>query len=322
MIEQLLMLSIFLIKVVVVGLVIVLSFAFITMLARKKPSESGIQVTHVNEKIRTVGDTIRTQILKGKALKSFKKHEKAQKKEREKEVLPKLWLIDFKGDISASQSASLRKEITLILSLFEKGDEVAVRIENPGGSVHEHGFAASQLLRLKEKEIPVVALVDKVAASGGYLMATVADKIIAAPFAIIGSIGVVAQLPNFNRWLEKQGVDFEQVTAGKHKRTLTMFGKNTDEGREKLKEDLEEIHVLFKNQIQKYRPSIDIEKVATGEYWYGTRALELGLVDSIQTSDDYLLDLIKIRDIYKVEFKKAKKLTEKLLHMGQALFNR
>ncbi len=149
MIEQLLMLSIFLIKVVVVGLVIVLSFAFITMLARKKPSESGIQVTHVNEKIRTVGDTIRTQILKGKALKSFKKHEKAQKKEREKEVLPKLWLIDFKGDISASQSASLRKEITLILSLFEKGDEVAVRIENPGGSVHEHGFAASQKLRLK-----------------------------------------------------------------------------------------------------------------------------------------------------------------------------
>jgi len=216
----------------------------------------------------------------------------------------------------------LRKEITVILSLFEKGDEVAVRIENPGGSVHEHGFAASQLLRLKEKEIPVAALVDKVAASGGYLMATVADKIIAAPFAIIGSIGVVAQLPNFNRWLEKQGVDFEQVTAGKHKRTLTMFGKNTDEGREKLKEDLEEIHVLFKNQIQKYRPSIDIEKVATGEYWYGTRALELGLVDSIQTSDDYLLDLIKTRDIYKVEFKKAKKLTEKLLHMGQALFNR
>ena len=178
------------------------------------------------------------------------------------------------------------------------------------------------MLRLKEKEIPVAALVDKVAASGGYLMATVADKIIAAPFAIIGSIGVVAQLPNFNRWLEKQGVDFEQVTAGKHKRTLTMIGKNTDEGREKLKEDLEEIHVLFKNQIQKYRPSIDIEKVATGEYWYGTRALELGLVDSIQTSDDYLLDLIKTRDIYKVEFKKAKKLTEKLLHMGQALFNR
>jgi serine protease SohB len=321
MVDQLLLLLIFIVKVFSVGLVIVFSFALILIVSRKKAHDEGIKVTYINDQLRATVDNVKRSILKGKELKAFKRSQKEHKKMIKKNALPRLWMIDFKGDINASQTTALREEVTLILSLYESGDQVAVRIENPGGAVHEHGLAASQLQRLKEREIPLVVLVDKVAASGGYLMATVADKIIAAPFAIIGSIGVIAQLPNFNRWLEKRGVDFEQVTAGKFKRTLTMFGKNTEEGREKLQGDLEEIHVLFKNQIERYRPSIDIDKVATGEYWFGSRALELGLIDAIQTSDDYLVESVKEMDIYKVEFKKVKKLKEKILHMGQTLLN-
>ncbi len=197
--------------------------------------------------------------------------------------------------------------------LRAKDDEVIVRLENHGGMVHEHGFAASQLSRIRDRGIPLVVCVDKVAASGGYLMACVASKIYAAPFAIIGSIGVLAQLPNFNRLLDNHGVDFEQITAGKHKRTVTMFGKNTDEDRAKLKEELEDVHALFKDAIAKYRSDLDLEKVATGEYWYGTRALELGLTDEISTSDELLSQKAEDRDLYLIEYKIKQPLQKRLM---------
>ena len=209
--------------------------------------------------------------------------------------------------------ASLREEVSAILDVAGADDEVIIRLENHGGMVHEHGLAASQLSRIRDRGIPLVVCVDKVAASGGYLMACVASKIYAAPFAIIGSIGVLAQLPNFNRMLDSHGVDFEQITAGKHKRTVTMFGKNTDEDRAKLKEELEDVHALFKDAIAKYRTELDLEKVATGEYWYGTRALDLGLTDEITTSDELLSQKAKDRDLYRIEFKIKQPLQKRLM---------
>jgi serine protease SohB len=188
-----------------------------------------------------------------------------------------------------------------------------VCLENHGGVVHEHGLAASQLARIRDRDIPLTVCVDKVAASGGYLMACVATKIYAAPFAILGSIGVLAQIPNFNRMLDSHGVEFEQVTAGKYKRTVTMFGENTDEDRAKLKEELEDVHSLFKEAVAKYRPDLDLEKVATGEHWYGTRALDLGLADEIRTSDELLADLAGERDLYSVSFKIKQPLQKRLL---------
>jgi serine protease SohB len=196
---------------------------------------------------------------------------------------------------------------------------VLLRLENPGGTVHEHGFAASQLVRIKQRGLRLLICVDKVAASGGYLMACVADHLMAAPFAIVGSIGVVAQLPNFHRLLEEKGVDFEQITAGRYKRTISMFGKNTDEGREKLKQELEEVHELFKNQIREHRPKVDIERVATGEHWYGARALELELVDEIRTSDDFLLEAAKQRDLYHLSFRRRRRFAERLLGSAETL---
>lgn len=319
MIEALIGLVIFIIKVIVVGLVIAMTFASLISLGKKKSEDSGLKLTHINDEEKKREQKFKLQIFDKKKQKAFKKELKKDKKNTAVEK-SKLWLLDFKGDISATQTQALREEISLILSLIEKGDQVAVRLENPGGAVHEHGLAASQLLRFKDRGIPLTVLVDKVAASGGYLMACVADKILAAPFAIIGSIGVIAQLPNFNRWLEERGIDFEQVTAGKHKRTLTMFGKNTEEGREKLREEIEDIHALFKDQIVKYRPDLDIDSVSTGEYWYGARAIELGLIDEIITSDDYLANAKDNFDIYLTKLTKPQSVKEKLFNKAKLFF--
>ena len=233
-----------------------------------------------------------------------------------------MFVLDFKGDLRASAAASLREEVSAILRVAKPGEQVLLRLENSGGTVHEHGFAASQLTRLKQHGLKLAVAVDKVAASGGYLMACVADRLIAAPFAIVGSIGVLAQLPNFHRLLEEKGVDFEQIMAGRYKRTLTMFGKNTDEGREKLQQEVEDIHELFKSQIREHRPQVDLERVATGEHWYGIRALELKLVDELKTSDDLLLEAAKDHDLYHIAYKRRRSWQERVLGGAESLLTR
>ncbi|MGY8796318.1 MAG: protease SohB, partial [Woeseiales bacterium] len=208
---------------------------------------------------------------------------------------------------------SLREEVSALLEVATSDDQVIICLENYGGVVHEHGLAASQLVRIRDREIPLTVVVDKVAASGGYLMACVANKILAAPFAILGSIGVVAQIPNFNRLMNERGIEFEQVTAGKHKRNVTMFGKNTDEDRAKLKEELEDVHTLFKDAVTRYRPDLDIEAIATGEHWYGSRALEMGLADEIKTSDELLAELAQDHDLFRLAYKIKVPLQKRLL---------
>ena len=225
---------------------------------------------------------------------------------------PKLFVLSFNGSMDAHEVEELRQEITAVLAIIKPEDEVVVKLESPGGVVHGYGLAASQLLRFRTRNIPFTAVVDKVAASGGYMMACTANKIVAAPFAIVGSIGVVAQIPNFNRLLKKHDVDIELQTAGEYKRTLTMFGENTDEGRQKFKQELEETHLLFKDFVKEYRPNIDIEQVATGEHWFATQAKEKGLVDEISTSDDFILSHLDTHKIIAVNYQRKQKLSEKL----------
>jgi len=225
----------------------------------------------------------------------------------------KIFVLDFKGDIQASAVENLREEITLILATAKAGrDRVVVRLESPGGMVHGYGLAAAQLVRLRDAGFHLTICVDKVAASGGYMMACIANEIIAAPFAIVGSIGVVAQVPNFNRLLKQHNVDFELYTAGQYKRTVTMFGENTPEGKAKFEEELQQTHVLFKHFVEKYRPQLNVDKVATGEHWYGEDALDLNLVDKLQTSDEYLLALLPQHDVYVINTRKKATLGEKL----------
>ena len=271
------------------------------------------KIVHLNKKLKKVQDHFDSEVLSKKELKEKHKKEKADSKKAEKsESKPRTYVLDFNGDIKASQAENLKDEITAILSLDTPIEEVVVKVESGGGMVHQYGFASAQLDRIKQKGIPLTVCVDKVAASGGYMMAVVADKIIAAPFAILGSIGVIAQLPNFNKVLKKNDIDFEVHTAGEYKRTLTMFGENTDKAREKFKEDLKNVHILFKDFVKSHRNAVDVEQVANGDIWYGQKAKEQNLVDDLMTSDDYLLKKTKTSDVYLITREKKKNLAQKL----------
>ena len=297
---------------IVVAIVAVMAAA---AAAQRKGTHEGLEVENLNKKYRGLADALRKAVSSKDERKKAAKERKKEKKAEEKEASdkPRSFVVDFKGDLKASAVASLREEVSAILEVALEDDEVIVRLENHGGIVHEHGLAASQLARIRDRGIPLVVCVDKVAASGGYLMACVASTVYAAPFAILGSIGVLAQIPNFHRMLDSHGVDFEQVTAGKYKRTVTMFGENTDEDRAKLKEELEDVHTLFKDAVAKYRPELDLERVATGEHWYGTRALELGLADTLRTSDELLGERAQDRDVYLVSYKIKQPLQKRLM---------
>ena len=285
-----------------------------------------LEITPLNQQFEDLKDTMliattdeSLQKAEEKKLTKAKKKLLSEQKKTAKNVSEsdatkrsKVYVLNFDGNISASAVGHLREEITAVLTQATPNDEVLLKLESAGGMVHSYGLASSQLDRLRKKNVPLTVCVDKVAASGGYMMACVADKILAAPFAIIGSIGVVAQMPNFNKVLKKHDVEFELLTAGEHKRTLTMFGENTEKGREKFIEELEETHQLFKEYVSTRRPQIDINKIATGEIWYGSRAKDIKLIDDIQTSDDYLVSRIEDADVFEVAYVFKKKLHQRL----------
>lgn len=231
----------------------------------------------------------------------------------------RVFVLDFNGDIAATAVQSLRQEISTVLSLAEPQDEVLLRLESPGGMVHAYGLASSQLLRIRERNIPLTICVDKVAASGGYMMACLADRLVAAPFAILGSIGVLMQLPNFNKVLKKHDIEYEMITAGQYKRTLTTLGENTEKGRQKMKQDIEEMHALFKQWVKQYRPVVDIEEIATGETWVGLQAMERKMVDAISTSDECILEAINDCDVYEVSYEIKRNLSDKLGQVAQGV---
>ncbi|MGV6807828.1 MAG: protease SohB [bacterium] len=291
----------------------------------KKPSRGQLEVNHLNESLLELGDQLRSVVLPADEIKTLRKQRKQDEKSRSKNKSKSkkepdqnavekrsVYVLDFKGDMRASAVSSLREEITAVLALAKPSDEIVVKLESAGGMVHAYGLASSQLDRIKKHGVPLTVCVDKVAASGGYMMACVADKLVAAPFSIIGSIGVVAQLPNFHRLLKKHDIDYEMFTAGEYKRTLTVFGENTDKGREKFVEELEETHDLFKGFVQSHRPSLDINKIATGEIWLGEKALGLGMVDELATSDEYLVNAASQAEVYEVHYVARKSIQEKM----------
>ena len=314
MLEIFLEYGLFLLKVITVLISVIVLISFVAA-SKKSNTSEGLEIENLNEKYKGLSDSLNKAVMEKDEWKKKQKSEKtiAKKNKKKKTRKPKAYILDFIGDIKASAVSSLREEVTAILDIAKRNDQIVLRLDNHGGVVHEHGLAASQLARIRQKKIHLTVVVDKVAASGGYLMASVANKIYAAPFAILGSIGVIAQLPNFNRLLDNYGVDFEQITAGQYKRNVTMFGKNTDEDREKLKDQLEEIHELFKSSVNEYRPQLDLERVATGEHWYGSKALELGLIDEIKTSDELLIEMAKKYEIFSVKLKVKKPLKKRLL---------
>ncbi len=303
---------------VITGL-IALAFAMAILgSGRKKDEPSKLKVTNLNEKHTELTNSVKHVLLDKKTIKQQQKEEAKKAKQDKKSKVqekakPKLFVLNFDGDIRATEVETLREEITAMLSVAEPHDEVLLKLDNSGGMVHEHGLAASQLQRIKDARLNFTVSIDRVAASGGYMMACVADKIVAAPFAIIGSIGVLAQLPNFNRLLDKAGIDFEQHTAGEFKRTVTMFGQNGEKEREKLKSELQETHDLFRDFVSDNRPKLDVDQVSTGEHWYGKQALDLALVDELKTSDEYLIENLALYDIYELKMEVKQSLQDKFL---------
>lgn len=312
--------GLFLAKAVTLVVAILLVAANVFALARSARGSGAeqLRVRNLNHRLRDLADTLHDEMLDDTERKSLAKarkaEDKAQKKARAKGVAPRprVFVLEFEGDLQAHAVASLREEISAVLQVARKEDEVLLRLESSGGLVHAYGLAASQLVRIRGKGLRLTVAVDKVAASGGYMMACVADRILAAPFAVLGSIGVVAQIPNFNRLLKKNEIDLELHTAGAYKRTLTLFGENTEAGRAKFREDLEDTHLLFKRFVAEHRPALDLERVATGEHWFGTRALDLKLVDELRSSDDYLLERVESADVFEVRYKLRKSLSERL----------
>lgn len=311
--------GLFLAKAITIVVALLLAVGGVVALASKQKTGKGqLDIVSISDRINDLSQHAQELLLSKEELKKVLKEKKQADKEKRKSEKdedcskPNLFVIDFKGSMDAHEVDGLREEVTAVLCAAKEQDEVLVRLESGGGVVHGYGLAASQLQRIKDNKIKLTIAVDKVAASGGYMMACVADNLLAAKFAIIGSIGVIAQMPNFNKLLKKNDIEFEQHTAGEFKRTLTMFGENNDQGRDKFKEELEDVHVMFKDFVAEYRPELDINKVATGEYWYGKKAHELGLVDSIQTSDDFLLQQNTEKQIYSVKYTSKKSVAERL----------
>lgn len=311
--------GLFLAKTLTLLLALGLALLILTLAGRgSKGSKGQLDVTDLGADLAEtrfkLGSLLAGKEVRKALAKQHKQEEKTRKQEGDKRS--RLFVVDFKGSMDAREVGALREEVTAILAIATPQDEVLVRLESGGGVVHGYGLCASQLQRIKDREIPLTVSVDKVAASGGYMMACVADRILAAPFAIVGSIGVVAQLPNFNKLLKKHDIDVELHTAGQYKRTLTVFGENDDEGRAKFREELAEIHARFKDFVQAHRPALDIDRVTTGEHWLASQAQELGLVDEIKTSDDYLIEQAHTRCVLALRYRVRKGLLARLGQQG------
>ena len=319
--------GVFILEVITLLLVVAAVVAMIIAMKQKKAHLHGeLVITDLSKEFEENSKILSNFHLSEDELKEAEKAEKKAEKEKakalkaqrkngqdtESERKPSLYVLHFKGDISASETAALREEISAIVQVAKPNDEVLLCLESPGGVVHGYGLAASQLMRLKQHNIELTVAVDKVAASGGYMMACVADKIVSAPFAIIGSIGVVAQIPNIHRLLKKHDVDVDVMTAGEYKRTVTMLGENTEKGKQKFQQELEETHQLFKQFVSQNRPHLYVEQVATGEHWFGQQALHLNLVDEMMTSDDLLLQAMKEKQLVGVKYVVKKSLLQKV----------
>ena len=313
--------------VVYLGILVLAVFFIVRLRGKKgiKKQKKSIEMTDLGRQLESYSLQVKKATTNKKVFKKMQVISEQKRKHASKIRAhgPITFVVDFDGDIKASQVDIFRDEVSAILqSADPKKDEVVVRVESRGGAVHGYGLAASQLQRIRDRKIPLTICIDKVAASGGYMMACVANKILAAPFAIVGSIGVISMFPNFNRLLKNKDIDYQEFTAGEFKRTVTMFGEVTQKGKDKLLSDLQDIHELFKSHVKEHRPSLDLSKIATGEYWYGIRAKELNLIDEIMTSDDYIYKLLENnRKVFKVKLSVPKNFVDKLGSKFQSLIS-
>jgi serine protease SohB len=292
----------------------------IARLARSgEAKDQEIKVRSLNERYDDMRDALNGALLDKKERKALMKAQKKEAKaaarvRRDQEPGRRIYVLSFKGDVRAGAVKELGAKIDAVLTVARpETDEAVIRIESGGGTVTGYGLAAAEILRLRERKISVTASVDQVAASGGYMMACAADRIVAAPFALVGSIGVVAPVPNLHRLLKKNEIDFEEMTAGEWKRSVSILGEITPAGREHFRGKLDATHEAFKAHVAQCRPSVDIAKVANGDVWLGSEALALGLVDQLTTGDELLFRARGEARLYEVSTEERKTLLQQLL---------
>lgn len=223
----------------------------------------------------------------------------------------KVAVLKFKGDIRASARFAFAKLVDEVVLNAREFKEVVVVVESPGGGVSEYGMLFAELERMRkcEENFQLTVVVDTVAASGGYLMSLPAHKILAAPFAMVGSIGVVSFIPNIRELLEANKIKPRTFTAGDFKRTVTLTDEGDEKSAEQYKQQLALIHEQFKQALKKYRPQVELEKVATGEAWLASTTVEkeLQLVDGLNTSHALLLEMNQSFDLVEYSSKAERK---------------
>ena len=267
-----------------------------------------IAIKSINDRYDAMRDALDAKLLEKKARKALAKARKKEAKTRHGEPAGKrIYVLNFKGDLRATAVKNLGREIDAVLTVARPGDdEVIVRIDSGGGTVTGYGLAAAEIFRLRARQISVTASVDQVAASGGYMMACAADRIVAAPFAVVGSIGVVASVPNLHKLRQKNAIDYEDITAGEFKRTVSVLGEITPAGRDHFQGKLEAIHDAFKAHVAARRPGADVARIANGDTWLASDALALGLVDEIVAGDELLFRARDSARLYEVKWEARK----------------
>ncbi len=227
---------------------------------------------------------------------------------------PRLAVLRFQGlrDLNASGDQRLSEAIDEVLVNRDHFEEAVVIIDSPGGTTHGYGHAYALLERLSASGLKVTACIDRIGASGGYLMALPADRILAGPFAIVGSVGVVAGIPNVKRLLEEKGVSYRLFVAGDKKRVVHFADDDGPEVREYMDEKLAGIHTQFLQAVEKHRGDrVKLDEVRSGDHWSAEESVEkgLGLVDELQTSAEYLLE--RNREVALVMIERRVDITER-----------
>jgi serine protease SohB len=306
----------FVIKALIIVVALAALVFLVARLARSaETKDREIKVRSLNERYDDLRDSLNAALLDKRQRKALIKTRKKEKKARRSDDSTKrIFVLAFKGDMRARAVKELGMAIDAVLTIARPGtDEVVLRLDSPGGTVTGYGLGAAEILRLREHKIKVTASVDQVAASGGYMMACAADRIVAAPFAVVGSIGVVAPIPNLHRLLQKNEIDFEEMTAGEFKRSVSVLGEITPAGREHFRGKLEDMHGAFKTHVARCRPNVDIASVANGDTWLASEAVALGLVDEISTGDEILFRVRESARLYEVTVETPKTLMQQLL---------
>jgi serine protease SohB len=215
-------------------------------------------------------------------------------------------VVSFDGDVRATKRKIVSALIDELIVNKDKLSEAVVVVNSPGGSVAEYGLLYAEMERIRAAGISLTVCIDTYAASGGYLMSLPANRIVAAPFAFVGSVGVVAYSPNIHRLLKKHDIEPRLFTAGEFKRTVTLIGDDDEEAKQHFQHQLESLHGLFLAAVKKYRTGANFEKIGTGDHWTAeeSQTQNLGLVDHIATSREYLLKLNADRDLVHLSQKK------------------